>query len=177
MRSNYKTLDSFIDFALKYGFSGIHFLNMVGGACPEENIFSPLDTEALNYLKSTFPLIIEKAKHYGINISHELSPFLEEANCSSDACGDMGEHHKTDRLFCSMPWRSLFIDGSQNGNIYPECLCRKPIGNIFSNSLDEVWNNNEMQEYRKRIVNRNIENWCNSNCVNGLVSKDFLQGL
>ena len=51
MRSNYKEIEAFLDFALKYKFSGLNFLNMIGEICPEENIFQPLDQEALGYLK------------------------------------------------------------------------------------------------------------------------------
>lgn len=171
MRSNYRTLEAFIDFALEYKFSGLNFLNMIGDVCPQENIFRPPDIEALNYLKSNFPFIIKRAKSCGINLSHELSPFLYEDNNPYN----VSEPSNRDGLFCVMPWKSLFIDGSQEGTVYPECLCRRPIGNIFKNSLAEIWDNEEMQNYRKKIARGDLQNWCNSKCVKGLINKDFLQ--
>lgn len=172
MRSNYKLLDKFIDFALKYKFSGLNFLKISGNACPQENIFQPIDAEALNYLRKEFPGVIEKCRGLNITISHELSSIICERE---DALREAPQMDKENKLFCLMPWVSLFIDGSQNGMVYPECLCRRPIGNIFKHTLEEIWNNNNVQNYRKRIVNGNLENWCNNHCVNGSANKDFLQ--
>ena len=173
MRSNYKTLEAFIDFALEYNFSGLNFLNMIGDICPQENIFRPLDLDVINYLRNKFPSIIKKAEFCGLKISHELSPFLYDNKFSK--ANEEQNTSNVNGLFCLMPWKSLFIDGSQKGAVYPECLCRKPVGNIFKNSLDEIWNSEDMQKYRKKIANQDLANWCNPNCVKGLVNKDFLQ--
>lgn len=170
MRSNYKEIEAFLDFALKYKFSGLNFLNMIGEICPEENIFQPLDQEALGYLKKIFPLVMEKARDYGITVSHELDPFLHDNKNSHEEVLP-GKRC----FFCLMPWISLFVDGSQKGTVYPECLCRRPVGNIFENSLDEIWNSEGMQKYRIKLARQDPENWCNSNCVKGLVNMDFLR--
>jgi len=173
MRSNYQTLSSFVDFAHEYNFLAINLMQMIGDNCPEENIFHPPDLEAINYLKQCVPRIIDSARTLGINVSCDFATFL--SNYKSALFVDSHLEYK-EPLLCLMPWKSLFIDGSQKGKVYPECLCRIPVGDIFENSLEELWNNERMQAYRKKIIDYNIKNWCNSACINGLANKDFLQG-
>ena len=173
MRSNYQGLSAFIDFALEYGFSSINLMYMVGKNCPQENIFDPGDDEIIAYLKKSIPRLIEKADVSGMNVNCEFAEYLSdvkapEVDNSLAACPGT--------LFCSMPWRSLFIDGAQGGKVYPECVCLKPVGELSKNTLKEIWNNEIMQLYRKKIAVGELENWCNPNCIKGIVNKDFLRG-
>jgi len=175
MRSNYEHLDSFIDFALEYGFRGLNFMYMNGNICPEENIFSPADRQAQDYLRRCVPRIIERGNSLNINVTCDFTPLLFDDR--SIALKESKSGRGEDGLFCLLPWKSLFIDGTQEGNVYPECVCRIPVGNIFKEPLTEIWNSENMQAYRNKIINRELENWCNSNCINGIVNKDFIQGL
>lgn len=174
MRSNYRGLGAFIDFALKYGFSSINFMYMLGKNCPQENIFDPADKEIIDYLKKSIPEIIERSNASGIHVSCEFAEYLFDVK-ASDTGSSSGVSSGT--LFCSMPWRSLFIDGAQGGKVYPECVCLKPAGELPKNTLKEIWNNETMQLYRKKIAAGELENWCNPNCIKGVVNKDFLRGL
>ncbi|MCX5694692.1 MAG: radical SAM protein [Candidatus Omnitrophica bacterium] len=126
MRSNYQGLDDFVDFALKYGFGSINFMCMSGKQCPQENIFDPIDKKAIDYLTESIPRIIDKSRLCGLNINCEFAKYLFQVEApvirnSLNTCPET--------LFCSMPWRSLFIDeAQQGGKFYPECLCIKPAG-------------------------------------------------
>jgi len=173
MRSNYRTLGSFIDFALRYNFAGLNFLNMinVGDNSPQEDIFSPPDIEAMDYLKKALPPIIKRAESCGISVSCNITTLLREGRSPNSA----PEPSNRDRLFCVMPWKSLCIDASRYGEVFPECLCHRPVGNICKNSLDEIWNNELMQVYRNKIRTHDLENWCNPDCIKELVNKTFLQ--
>lgn len=175
MRSNYKTLESFLDFALEYNFSRLNFLNMldVYGNCPQENIFSPPDIEALDYLKNIFPSIVKRAESYGIGLSCNITPFLYD-DCNLN---NVPKSSNRNGLFCVMPWKSLCIDASRDGAVYPECLCCRAIGNICKGSVDEIWNSQEMQTYRNKIAAQDLENWCSPDCIKGLVNKKFLQAV
>lgn len=175
LRSNYQQLDSFIDFALKYGFCGINFLHMIGNVCPNENILNPPDKEAVGYLKRAIPDVIERGNSFGINVTYDFATMLSDTELSEGGNGITTIDE--DKLFCLLPWKSLFVDGSQEGDVYPECICRKPVGNIFKESLQEIWNNRNMQLYRKRILDKDLKNWCNPNCIKGMVNKNFLQSL
>lgn len=171
MRSNYQKLDSFVDFAAQYGFRSLNFMRMLGNICPQENIFRPPDYKALGYLKEHMPKIIDRAEKLGINVTYDFVPFLSE-----DKTPLINNAHSKDQnqLSCLMPWKSIFVDGSQRGQVYPECLCRTPVGNILEDSLEGIWNNQKMQLYRQKILDGKLKNWCNPDCTDGLVNKDFL---
>lgn len=172
MRSNYQKLDSFVDFAAQYGFHSLNFMRMLGNICPQENIFHLPDYQALSYLKEHMPKIIGRADTFGMNVTYDFGPFLSE---NETLLGDTNHLKGQKQLSCLMPWKSIFVDGSQKGEVYPECLCRIPVGNIFSNSLEEIWNNQKMQLYRQRILDDKLKDWCNPDCTDGLVNKDFLE--
>ncbi len=173
MRCNYKELYNFIDFALRYAFKGVNFIHMLGKECPKEDIFNPPDNKAIDYLRRLMPEIIKEADSHGINVTCEFSSLLSKGVALSSKETLLKPNES---LFCSLPWRSLFIDGSQEGKVYPECICRIPAGNIFTESLEQIWNNEYMHSYRKKIINNELNGWCNHNCIKGLVNNNFLQG-
>ncbi|MFH1202406.1 MAG: hypothetical protein V1674_05915 [Candidatus Omnitrophota bacterium] len=71
----------------------------------------------------------------------------------------------------------LIIDDSQGRRVYPECICRVPVGDIFKETLEQNWNNENMRLYRQKIISHNLENWCNHNCIKGIVNKNFIKVL
>jgi len=74
------------------------------------------------------------------------------------------------KLYCFSPWRKLWIDIDRGGNIFPDCPCLYPVGNIYTGSLLEIWNNEKMQQYRKNIIMQDTS-LCNKDCVSGYSSK------
>lgn len=61
--------------------------------------------------------------------------------------------------FCVMPWVHLNID--MNGDVKACCLVSKPFGNINSNSIDEIWNGDEINEFRINLLNNVKDERCN----------------
>ncbi len=53
---------------------------------------------------------------------------------------------------CAMPYQRLIIRNS--GLVFPCCSCyayQMPVGNIYDNSIYEIWNSNKLKELRDRI--------------------------
>jgi len=73
-------------------------------------------------------------------------------------------------LYCLSPWQKLWFGIDRNGDIFPDCGCIYPLGNINSDNLLDVWNNEKMQQYRRNIVMQDAV-LCNKDCVSGYASK------
>ena len=178
MRSNYKELESFVEFAQQYRFNFLNFMYLVDTLAPEEHIFEPLDLEALDYLRVSIPRIIERSRGLGINVCYEFEPILSNSYTATKTTSDLGCQSSVDfdNCLCRLPWMRLFISGAEEGiKVYPECICNIPVGELAKNSLEEIWNNEMMQLYRIKILNHTYNKWCNYRCIKGLVNKQFLQ--
>lgn len=57
---------------------------------------------------------------------------------------------KNSNAFCVMPWVHLHI--SSNGDMMPCCVATKPFGNIGSSKIKDVWNGDEINEFRKKLI-------------------------
>jgi MoaA/NifB/PqqE/SkfB family radical SAM enzyme len=173
MRSNYRELEKFVDFALDNNFDGLNFMYLDDTLVPEENIFQPMDLVAVEYLKETMPKILDSAGRHGLGVSCEFSPLLAGPAVKNGA--KSGSDNK--ELLCLLPWLRVCIDSSRGGaEVFPECLCKKSVGNLLEDDLNMIWNNELMQAYRLRILNHDYAGWCNDKCASGLVNKDFLHG-
>lgn len=69
-------------------------------------------------------------------------------------------------LSCLFPWQMLWFGVDRGGDIFPNCWCAYPVGNIFNDNLLEVWNSEKMQQYRKNIVAKDFC-LCNADCIKG----------
>lgn len=171
MKSNYHQLEDFIELARDLGFCQLSIMALHFDQDPEENIlYSHVDTRVLEYITKTIPKIREKAKLYNIDLDI-LLPTLE------DACGDAeckkseGEAKESclppapvagKPLHCKMPWKYMFI--CDKGTTYLTGSCVKPIGNIYENSLDEIWNSPEAQSYRENMLKGEFNDICRPEC-------------
>lgn len=178
MQSNYKELESFVEFARDYKFNFLNFMYLVDNLALEEHIFEPLDFNALNYLRESMTRLIDRAKNLGIGVCYEFEPFLSNNYLSSDNIpkSDSQPFKNNDGYLCRLPWTWLFINAAREGiKVYPQCICEMPVGELSKNTLEEIWNNETMQLYRDKILNHKGNNWCNYRCVKGLVNREFLQ--
>jgi MoaA/NifB/PqqE/SkfB family radical SAM enzyme len=147
MKSNYLHLAEFVEFAKKYGFSSV-FFSPVRHLNNEENIFKYINKDIQKYLNEIMCDLKSRFAESGIEFKCNLP----------DSCKklDVGQNElpikNGGNLLCDLPWKGMFICGERNGDIVPDCWCLQPIGNIFQNTLLEVWNNTKMQEYRRRIA-------------------------
>lgn len=170
MKSNYHQLERFIDFAKEYSFGFICLMPIHIHLKTREDIFTNQDMKALNFITEVSPNMEMKAREYGIRLENRLSR-LAKGNTKRflNKRGD-------GKLLCHIPWQQLLID--YDGTVRPDCLCKieKSAGSLLENhSLKEIWNNEVMQEYRKRIFNHNYLDLCNQNCITGKIAETHLK--
>jgi radical SAM protein with 4Fe4S-binding SPASM domain len=63
---------------------------------------------------------------------------------------------KNTKPHCIAPWTSLYVQ--HDGNVFPCCLWTRftPIGNLHNQSLDEVWNSDQMKLLRNDMLENNF---------------------
>lgn len=161
MKSNIHELPNFISFAEEFGFRSVTF-HPVQFLTSEENIFynNSYDTD---FLQKVMDDMRKTAALKNINLVCNLP------GCSSKE-GNPLRHNKQEsnngspKPFCSYPWRSLWIDVSRKGDIFPDCWCNDSLGNIYQDNLLEAWNGIKMQGYRRKIIDRDYAS-CNKDCI------------
>lgn len=161
MKSNYRVLTDFVGFAKKYGFSFVSFMP-VRFIDNEENIFKYTNNDIQKCLSENIDLIRSRFVESGIGFHSELPDYHKKL----DVVQDNMLKKNSENLFCNLHWKGMFVCADRDGNILPDCWCEQPIGNIFQDSLLEVWNNEKMQEYRKKIVMHDFS-LCKQECVKG----------
>jgi len=58
------------------------------------------------------------------------------------------------------------------GQVRPFVFClNKWIGNTGRSSLQDIWNGEAMQEYRKRLINHDYRDLCQPECISGQVAE------
>lgn len=182
MKSNYRELPDFIDFAREYKFERLQITPVDIGN--EENIFLYRDDGALAYLRSVMPEISRKAEEYGISLSNWL-PDLEGSSgaCQQNICREEARKELfsyrnsyaagiSNELSCYWPWQFLFMDWG--GRVRPQCFCVEPVGNILKNSLLDIWNSSAMQTYRQKLFSNSYEKWCAERCAQKKIPRESL---
>ena len=79
-------------------------------------------------------------------------------------------------LICHLPWYSLTLDF--DGSVRPDCQCNShnPVARLDKSSINKLWNNHKMQEYRQNILNNNYKrNKCSKNCIEGRITNYHLK--
>jgi len=67
--------------------------------------------------------------------------------------------NKPRKRHCAFLWRQFNIES--NGDVTPCCHDKSPImGNIYKNSIEEIWNNRAYQEMRARLDSENPYDCC-----------------
>jgi len=62
---------------------------------------------------------------------------------------------------CKYPWQSLYVNHS--GDVSVCCAAWLPIGNLFRESIEDIWNNKNAQRMRKKIAGGDYS-LCKRNC-------------
>lgn len=179
MRSNYHELEKIIEFAKRFKFDRVVLQPIKGNFDNGENFFFNHEEEILRYIDEVKQLMKKEAGDSGIKLLEWLPTsfgskqiFSNEETPRQNCIEDKG-----DRLLCYAPWQQMFIEWG--GDVYPHCLCiqdgpnkAKRIGNVFEESLTEIWNEKKMQNFRKKIIDNDLINLCNPDCLSGLISAD-----
>lgn len=163
MRSNYTELEDFIEFAIEYNFDRISLGAIHGENAVSENIFNPLDSTAIDYIKKAILQIEKICVEKEIILEYSFKPCLTDKTTNLVEGNSVKNNGK--EIKCKLPWSNLCIDAIRGGDAYPECLCSKSIGNIASDSLLDIWNSPLMQQYRLAIVNDNFNHICSQYCT------------
>jgi MoaA/NifB/PqqE/SkfB family radical SAM enzyme len=181
MKSNYHELPNFVDFARQYRFDRLQVTPVdIGNS---ENIFRFKDEKALNFIRDVIPEMLKKGDDYGVSVlnwlpmSGEYAQDMQAGCIQSHVATENDSKHsrhssRPNRLSCYWPWQFLFIDWG--GKIRPQCFCRKEAGNVQDESIEEIWNNQIMQEYRRRLFINDCEHWCDNRCASGSIPKESL---
>jgi len=77
---------------------------------------------------------------------------------------NLSNQHKTllkeSKHFCILPWLHLFTQ--TNGNVYPCCYSdpQLPIGDSNKDTLIKIWNNENMRQLRKNMIDGKMSEHC-----------------
>jgi MoaA/NifB/PqqE/SkfB family radical SAM enzyme len=173
MKSNYRQLESIIDFAADFEFDEMQLVPILG-IPGQENIFVNQDQEAGERLPEILNNISKKSQEYGI-ILHNWLPAIENKSGEhkADAADSGGKQHLSKNsgndAICYLPWQQMFM--TPEHRLRPGCYCLLDLGDINKYSLEEIWNGPEMQAYRKGILNAQYDNLCHNACTSGVMSE------
>lgn len=193
MSINFKQLYEIVEFAIKYKFHSVAFQKYIPN-CRGKNNFS-LTKEQCEEVIDTIKILKAKSKNNEIPIKIETNFSLDNINdifsvsildnsiyddekdkgeqkiekINIDKCkglkkfNDKNENIKklNDKMFCLAPWKMLFFDYN---NILRFACNTNPIY-IDNNSTDDIWNCEDVVEYRKYILNNDLSN-CSILCRN-----------
>lgn len=172
LKYNFFQIADFIEFCKKYSINMIEFTPMIRDIRNKDlDIFiGDIDKNIINEVNRQVSIAQQKAKEYGIILNNYLpnTDFIEK---TKEEYHTFNFKSGEESLYCHIPWKKLFI--SSNGNVYPNCFCSIPIGNINEVSLFELWNNSKMQEYRSRIISENVKDFCSNDCFYERMPKNY----
>lgn len=142
--------------------AGVRIQNSVPAAPPEtQQPLPPAPEQALPQERAQQTASVQQAQGFRLT----LPPGFVHNPFETRAPGEP--------VLCHMPWRQLFVDfsredGPQPQNVFPECFCWHPIGNIETDTLEQIWNGPVMQEYRQRLFSGNLSGFCRKVCLQRL---------
>jgi len=179
-KSNYAELEKAADFALEHGFDSINLIPLMNETGMEDFFFD--GSREIQTIENRTLLELEKrATEKGIAVYSHLpvgprfmgvvpvhdfrkpaaaSPPEERKKIHFRAPGEINLDER--RHGCWLPWQQLFI--MAGGQMRVDCLCGKKIGDISVNTIEEVWNNEMMREYRRRMLLEEYNVLCDERC-------------
>lgn len=183
MKTNYKQIYDLLDFAKKEGFNQLSLMALHFDNAPNENIFygDTQDQEAQKYVYKAIPILKERAKEYNIDLDLLLpcgeESFDEIISQKNEQIAENISENKVqvkeepkdliiaaNGVCCKMPWNYMMI--CDEGNVILTGSCVRSIGNIYNNSIDEIWNSEVSQEYRQRMIDKKFtEDSCRTECT------------
>ncbi|MDD5020546.1 MAG: radical SAM protein [Endomicrobiaceae bacterium] len=148
MPINYKEIPDIIDFAYRHKFSSVAFLR-----CITEEESLKITKEYEEEVKAYIRLAAERADKYGIRI---INTFLEFNNndCDSNKAKDYIKNTTDEEkgLFCHLPWYGMLILEDNTVKPHSACGYTSFINVDNYNNINDIWNNEVMQNYRKQML-------------------------
>ncbi len=175
MRSNYHQLLDFLEFAKEYGFSTVLFRPVQGNFDSQENIFNNRDEKSLSQIAEMISEVENRARRYNIALDNRIPAFgLPHPEKNQTKANNIQTDNK--KVLCYAPWLRLYI--SWDGNVYPDCMCVWPydtgIANVKRDAIKDIWNNEGMQIYRRKIIDNDYMDICSSDCSSGNIPRRYL---
>lgn len=194
---NIYTLDKIVDFAINYNINVLIWSPLIMEGNKQYSLKNKSDDDLL-VIKTNIDNALNKAQKNKIKIIYLLEKAedilnernkkikeeenskqeinlkqecKEEYKCSNteDKKGNFIESSEQSSL-CFRPWKQIAT--TVEGKLRPECLCLQDIGDIHNcKNFEELWNNDFMQEYRRKMISFN-QQWCCDNCKNNIVSEE-----
>ena len=180
---NIYTLDKIVDFAIKYNINVLIWSPLIMDGNKQYSLENKNSDELIN-IKKVCNEAFDKAQKNKIkiiyllenidNILNERHKEIKEEQVSEynyekkEICNNTISFEK--EPLCFRPWKQLAT--TVEGKLRPECMCLENVGDIHScENFEEIWNNNVMQDYRKKLISFN-QQWCCDNCKKNIVSEE-----
>ena len=64
-----------------------------------------------------------------------------------------------------------------DGNVRPACECTINVGNVLTDSIEDIWNGQTMQTYRRKIRALDAAGWCSNTCMTGVVNPEYRESI
>ena len=191
---NIYTLDKIVDFAINYNINVLIWSPLIMEENKQYSLKNKTD-EDLVVIKTNIDKALNKAQKNKIKIIYllenaedilnernkkikEEKNSKQETNFKQECKAEYKCSNTEDNLFmtseksslCFRPWKQIAT--TVEGKLRPECLCLQNIGDIHNcKDFEELWNNDFMQEYRRKMISFN-QQWCCDNCKNNIVSEE-----
>ncbi|MCB4792883.1 MAG: radical SAM protein [Elusimicrobia bacterium] len=173
VKSNYHQIEAFAEFAREYNFNAINFMVIYENR-NNQNIFNfNRDDKVLSCVSKSLDNARENCKKYGIIFNTNITQDLLETklsenqenirnheNINNEPCQEPKIDIPDKVKICQAPWKTLNIDVTGEASPNASCFCKNVLGNLNTQSLEEIWNGEPMVNYRKQIVSGNIEKVC-----------------
>jgi len=163
MRRNIQELPAFVEMAHRFGAHEIHVLRLL----PNPGEVEKKETISLSEIHGPYQEAFGKAQEFGIRLSHiaytddELDVQVRQSTKEPEDILPIS--HDFDRRsqfdfrglpFCLSPWTEILID--VNGKIRPCCYHPMVLGDLNKESVLDIWNNDQYQEFRNKILNHDF---------------------
>lgn len=159
MKSNIHELPDFVDMAHRFDAVEIHVLKLL----PNPAGTDKTETILLEDLQPYYREAYARAVKYKIRLSHiaytdeELlskSTTSKQPIIDSALIGRQSHFLFKGKPFCASPWTEMLIDVT--GKVRPCCYHPKVLGDLNKDSVLDIWNNEEYQEFRRKILNQDF---------------------
>lgn len=161
MKSNLHEIPALIELCAELGAYGVHIepLYFQGGS---PDLVDHYDRENLGSCNASrfFDVAQRRAGELGLQLGTRFKNVEEY---------DFVEAVKKERpsWMCSEPWSSIWVTSA--GEVRTCCTNDVMFGNLFEESIDEIWNGERFRRFREQHARHEIAEGCNNCMLNGRV--------
>ena len=138
MRNNYFELTLLVKLAMELEIDAIECHKCL-------NLNDNIKNLDINGYEKEYEIELNKAKEVALNCNIEIRDSI-----------DLGEVKEKG---CIEPWRFMLIN--QQGDVYPCChIYGTPLGNVYKQTFEEIWNGEEVKKMRKDIQEKGYADIC-----------------